>query len=158
MTNKDDPACSVALSRPNVASFLQSFDTPLLAASSRGDRQKFVQGTETGLDLGSVRNVLLRTLNLATGDGEQTLGGDATDGVGFLNEAGRYYAGIFSGTDLGAPVSGTNGTSATWSGRFGATVPYVIKKILLLLLILAQETKLELYRLLLKFLLIVLIL
>ncbi len=50
------------------------------------------------------------------------LNGDSRDGVAFFKSQpttgqASYYAGIFSGTDLGAPVTQT-GKSAYWSGRF----------------------------------------
>ena len=72
-----------------------------------------------GLDVGNVGDVSVYhgTLNLATGDGSQELGGDATDGLAFFTRSIRYYAGIFSGTDLGPPRIETSGT-AEWNGRF----------------------------------------
>ncbi|MGU9963568.1 MAG: hypothetical protein ACNYPD_05610 [Candidatus Halichondribacter symbioticus] len=126
-TNKDDGICAVALSRPNVASFLQSFDMPLSNATTRN---QFVQVTATGLDtgLGSRDISLAGTLNLATGDGDQVLGGDIADGIAFyyykFPDSSRtprqaYYSGIFSGTDLGASRTETSGT-AEWNGRFSA--------------------------------------
>ncbi len=57
------------------------------------------------------------------------LGGFAGDGVGYFwgrhNNVYFGYAGIFSGTDLGAPVSETSGTTASWVGHiqaFGKTL------------------------------------
>ena len=71
----------------------------------------------TGIELGGGRSSAHGSLlNLANGDGDQTLGGDAADGVTFLNN----YAGVLSGTDLGAPRTETTGT-AEWNGRFGTT-------------------------------------
>ena len=129
LTNKDKPTCAVALSRPNVASFLQSFDDSLHTLSSAGSKSAFLQGTETGLNLGEATDIKagtyinISTLNLSSGDGSQSLGGDAVDGVGFvgggLNDGLFYYAGILSGTDLGLPRTETEGT-AMWNGQFGA--------------------------------------
>ena len=121
--NKDNATCAVVLSRPNIASFLQSFDAPLPVLSDAENKHGFLQGTATGLNLGSVTDIDLRALNLATGDGDQSLGGDSVDGVAFfsrnVNSTYYYFAGIFSGTDLGARLTETEGT-AMWNGRFRA--------------------------------------
>ena len=118
-TNKDDDICAVALARPNAASFLQAFDAPLpTLANASKTRHELVQGAVLGSST---------TLNLASGDGDQTLGGDATDGLAIYSRWDRgsgcctlyYYAGIFSNTDLGLPRTETEGT-AMWSGRFRA--------------------------------------
>ena len=119
--NKDNGICAVALSRPNVASFLQSFDEYLRdSIPFNSYRNEFLQGTATGVLAGSQGSAILNTLNLETGDGSQDLGGDATDGIFMRSKfsSANYYAGIFSGTDLGAPVSEPSGTSAEWNGRF----------------------------------------
>ncbi len=117
LDNKNHATCAVALSRPNVASFLQSFDRSLSTLSSvRTAKTDFVQGMPWA-----------RTpiINLATGDGNQSLGGDATDGfyIAHSNQCNScilsYYTGILSGTDLGAPRIETTGT-AEWNGIFSS--------------------------------------
>ena len=108
-----------------------SFDTPLSHAASRDDTEsKFLIGRETDLDTGGV-SVLYNhspnyfgNLNLAdaTFNGV-ALGGDAADGAAFFaanfaSDWGLYsYAGILSGTNLGAPLTDTIGT-AKWVGSF----------------------------------------
>ena len=122
--NKNHADCAVTLSRVTAASFLQSFDTPLPnLANATG--HEFVQGTEIGLDTGEGRSTWRHTLNLASGDGNQIWDGDVTDGVAIHSiydtdvDDTYYYAGIFSGTDLGLPRTETEGT-VTWNGRFRA--------------------------------------
>ena len=69
----------------------------------------------------------VQTLNLltATFDG-LPLDWEAADGVAFfqgqINGASYNYAGIFSGTDLGAPITDTAGTKAIWYGSFNHTL------------------------------------
>ncbi len=51
--------------------------------------------------------------------------GQADDGVAFFYDTVaandyNYYAGILSGTDLGAPITGTADTTAQWEGQFRA--------------------------------------
>ncbi len=114
--------------RPNVASLLQSFDSPLPKfPNADNPKNEFLQGTRNGLDFGDsgVGNGTIATLNLATGNGYRDLGGDEEDGVVFYsglfmgNSVRYYYAGIFSGTDLGLPRTETSGT-AMWNGLFRA--------------------------------------
>ncbi len=101
-----------------------------------GVKNQFLQGVGSGLDEGSAGVVHSRGgLDLATATfGGRRLGGDAADGVGFFRgfstenphyavpevkydeEIKHYnYAGIYSNTNLGAPVSGTG--TASWNGR-----------------------------------------
>ncbi len=87
-------------------------------------RHQFLKGGAAGLDpsgitvINSRRNELY--LDIATFDGK-ALGGDATDGVAFITSVGaKYYSGILSGTDLGAPVDNPAGTTASWVGQFQA--------------------------------------
>ncbi|MCH9664366.1 MAG: hypothetical protein K0U41_00775 [Gammaproteobacteria bacterium] len=119
--NNDDGICTVALARPNVASFLQSFYTPLPTLANVSTRHDFLQGTATGLDNGRGGSIATHTLNLDIGDdGDQVFGGDAADGLAVYSQrrsSTYYYAGIFSGTDLGARLTETEGT-AEWRGRF----------------------------------------
>ena len=83
---------------------------------------QFLQGTATGLITTGTRDSQLnnakptvRTVTLADND----LGGEAADGVAFFNGyAGQqyYYAGILSGTDLGAPLT-QQPTNTVWRGH-----------------------------------------
>ena len=69
----------------------------------------------------------VQTLNLltATFDG-LPLDGESADGVAFfqgqINGTNYNYAGIFSGTDLGAPITDRAGTKAIWYGSFNHTL------------------------------------
>ncbi|MCA8833709.1 MAG: hypothetical protein K8953_01375, partial [Proteobacteria bacterium] len=105
---------------------------------TEGVRNQFLQGVDAlggRLDEGPAGVVHSRgSLNLASSTfGGKRLGGDFADGVGFFRgftpenpiyaetelgypEIKRHnYAGIYSGTNLGAPVSGTG--TASWNGR-----------------------------------------
>ena len=103
---------------------------------TEGVKNQFLQGVDAlggRLDEGPAGVVHSRgSLNLATATfGGRKLGGDAADGVGFfrgfttenpINPEFNYpdidrhnYAGIYSGTNLGAPVSGSG--TASWNGR-----------------------------------------
>ena len=106
--NVDDPTCAVALARPNVATWLQSFTTELSATPVAINT--FLRGTADGLNLGSNLAPNLITLNF----NDVFNDGNMTDGLAFF--LGKSQAGIFSGTDLGAPVTGINGTTANWNG------------------------------------------
>ena len=69
----------------------------------------------------------VQTLNLltATFDG-LPLDREAADGVAFfqgeINRTNYNYAGVFSGTDLGAPITDRAGTKAIWYGSFNHTL------------------------------------
>ncbi|MCA8836074.1 MAG: hypothetical protein K8953_13415, partial [Proteobacteria bacterium] len=111
-----------------------SFDTPLAHGATADDtEEQFLIARETDLDTGGVtaytnlyvsRSSYDKNLNLAdaTFNGV-ALGGDAEDGAAFFsagraNDGGYYsYAGILSGTNLGAPLTDTQGT-AKWIGAF----------------------------------------
>ncbi len=119
--------CTETWARPNAASWANSFitaDTPDGLASAPTPRKNhFLKGTANWLDTGEADVQGKGTLyfNTATYKGFD-LGGDATDGVAFLNNYTRnygsigYYAGILSGTDLGAPLSQT--MKMNWVGQF----------------------------------------
>ena len=119
--------CTETWARPNAASWANSFittDTPDGLASAPTPRKNhFLKGTANWLDTGEADVQGKGTLyfNTATYKGFD-LGGDATDGVAFLNNYTRnygsigYYAGILSGTDLGAPLSQT--MKVNWVGQF----------------------------------------
>ena len=109
-----------------------SFDEPLATEASSDERGgRFLIGRETDLDASRVRNAgrrnpyYLNNLNLAdaTFNGV-ALGGDRADGVAFAsnvraiyNNVLSTYAGVLSGTNLGAPLTDTEG-SAKWIGSF----------------------------------------
>ncbi len=115
------------------ADWVNSFgDTPLPAVPDVVNPQsQFLQGTADGINNGNVEVSTVNNyaggpnsgdlnLNTATFDGVR-LGGDATDGVAYFHGAnGKDYAGIFSGTDLGAPVTETEGT-AKFYGKIGTS-------------------------------------
>ena len=82
--------------------------------------------TATALDetgAGTINAVNKGSLNLANATFKGAgLGGQATDGVSwFWDSTNNFgYAGILAGTDLGAPLTQTNGT-AKWNGHFQTT-------------------------------------
>ncbi len=91
-------------------------------------QNQLLLGTASGVNKGDIVTSSWgdKSLNLNTATfNKQPLRGDATDGVAFIvgkfNNRGSYYAyaGIFSGTDLGAPVTQTSGT-ASWGGEIQA--------------------------------------
>ena len=128
---------------PTAASWLQSLDSPLpiRPEPAHGNpKNEFLQGTETGLNSEGATNPDwglrinskivppnpdVQTLTLASNTLGQpynnSLGGNNADGVAFFRGAVGdniyYYAGILSGTDLGAPRTETSGT-AQWNGIF----------------------------------------
>ena len=120
LDNKNDGTCAVALSRPNIASFLQSFDAPLPVLSDAGNKHGFLRGTETGLDFGTFEHdnrfggapSILRL---------DFLRGNAKNGLAMYEKSdnGYFYAGIFSNTDLGSTLIKTSG-GAQWNGSFRA--------------------------------------
>ncbi len=137
--NIGDVSCAGAFSRPNVASLLKGFTTELTKVPNPSPtKNRFLQGTDVGLDNGTLeiyRNRQLVTLtladNLATGT---SLGGQAADGVAFfgsrVNGKYFYYAGILSGTDLGAPLPTTTekNVKALWNGKIQTMGLYRIEK------------------------------
>ena len=115
---------------PTAKSWLQSFNEPLpKVPNTVNPKNEFLQGTETGFDFNEFSPVTIteiefystptNTLTLAI----NSLGGDSADGVAFFKgQVGNnsyYYAGILSGTDLGALRTETTGT-AQWNGIFQA--------------------------------------
>ncbi len=102
-------------------------DSPNIDSPANG----FLQGAASGLDTtGTGQSALnttppiLYTLNFADATyGGATIGGDERDGLavfsGTIPDGDTFqYAGVFSGTDLGAPVTGTDGATVIWNGRF----------------------------------------
>ncbi len=134
-SNVTDPSCTGVTASPNALTWEDNFvttETPnglSSAPDTTNRRNQFLKGTTNGVNKGDIVVPFSHSevsLNLNTAEFNDTpLGGDAADGVAFI--AGRvysqstfyYYAGIFSGTDLGAPITDTSGT-ARWVGRFQA--------------------------------------
>ncbi len=114
--------CTETWARPNAASLVKSFitdDTPdgLASAPDITRRGQFLKGTADWLDTGEadVDKEGALYFDTATYEGAP-LGGDATDGVAFFSSGYRdYYAGILSGTDLGAPLAQT--MKVNWVGQ-----------------------------------------
>ena len=86
-----------------------------------------MEGGKTGVNGQSIAGINAGThnggiLRLSTGSWRLSpLGGDAADGVAFYTgvrtDIGRrFYSGLISGTDLGKPLTGDEGT-ATWYGQ-----------------------------------------
>ncbi len=111
--------------------------TPLPAVPDVVNPQsQFLRGTADGINNGNVEvaineitidgvnfnlpNSADLNLSTATFDGVG-LGGDAADGVAWFHGAnGKDYGGIFSGTDLGAPLTETEGT-VKFYGKIGTS-------------------------------------
>ena len=104
----------------NAANWVKKNPTALdVPTGRRGRWGRFLKGTADGLNEGEARNIQHQgSLNLKTATfNGVALGGDATDGVAFFWGEYRPFSGIFSGTDLGAPVTELSGT-ASWVGRW----------------------------------------
>ena len=115
--------CTETWARPNAANWAKSFiteDTPdgLASAPTTPKNSQFLKGTADFLDTGeaNVRDEGALYFDTATYKGV-ALGGDATDGVAFFSSGYKgAYAGILSGTDLGAPLAQT--MKVNWVGQF----------------------------------------
>ncbi|MCA8833543.1 MAG: hypothetical protein K8953_00530, partial [Proteobacteria bacterium] len=100
---------------------------------SNTKRQGFVLGNDVGIDLtrglspASATGLTLKTLTLGNdpsfnNQGERFLlsdnGGAATDGVAFIGDGfdNSIYAGLLSGTDLGAPLALNSALQVSWPG------------------------------------------
>ena len=104
--------------------------TSLNLRHSRYRANQFVKGLQEDSDVSHlpIRNktpFTVLTLADSLVGSSQTLGGESEDGVAFFGlkvAHGRFsfYAGVLSGTDLGAPITRTSGTAGTWSGVFQA--------------------------------------
>ncbi len=119
--NRSKSVCRTTVARPNAANWAKQNPNVLTTPTAGVDQ--FLKGTADGVDTGSlsVWGSYEGSLNLntATFNG-RALGGDATDGVAFfIDTRGHFHTGIFSGTDLGAPVTQTSGR-ANWVGQFKA--------------------------------------
>ncbi|MCA8833699.1 MAG: hypothetical protein K8953_01325, partial [Proteobacteria bacterium] len=78
---------------------------------------KFLTGTPTGLTTGAEVRPIVQLTTLASGDGPNALGGEATDGFAIFQAGSTHNAGILSTTRLGAPLSDTF-ANAVWKGLF----------------------------------------
>ncbi|MCA8834987.1 MAG: hypothetical protein K8953_07865, partial [Proteobacteria bacterium] len=130
-----DPCVAADTCPVNTAAWLRSFtgdDAPQTTpATTNPPLHGFLRGGADTLDFGSLRAAFsadptVRPLNLQDATYNNVpLGGDVEDGVAFFETlSGRGdggYAGIFSGTDLGAPLSAyVAGTEpiVVWYGKF----------------------------------------
>ena len=131
-THPSCPAPEPTTPQVTASVWADSFDEPLSHAASNDDTgDKFLIGGATNLDRGGVglhyeSEPEERTLTFANAIfNGAALGEDAADGVAFFhgyirNDIGIYhnaYAGILSGTNLGAPLTNTEG-SAKWFGVY----------------------------------------
>ncbi len=129
VTNQKSTRCSDIVGRATAANWAKensSTSTKIkLDAREIPINSHIVRGLTTSLDtnVGEGNTTAIHTtLSLSNGsfNGER-LGGDATDGAGYfyriIRGHGGHHAGIFSGTDLGAPITGDSGTTASWVGR-----------------------------------------
>ena len=134
-SNAENPICASILSRPTFATWVQSFETAPFTHVSKaraGDenRSEFLQITANGLNIGDSVGIARDDDAI---DGYSVRGGGAAfakDGgvSGFssvkfstFHDTIRAYAGILSGTDLGAPLavpeSSPDGSAiAVWRG------------------------------------------
>ncbi len=134
--NTQNPICAPILSRPTFATWLHSFQTPLNTRANKTRAQgeyyaEFLQGTADGLDIGDVMKVYNGYSYIEAGDPRTSALVLAKDGGadGFLKtylqafdteEIFHRYVGIFSGTDLGAPLPAPAigaPTDAVWLGK-----------------------------------------
>ena len=105
--------CDATFEHPNTATWLNSFrdDTPLAALNTTTAKNQFLLGTADGIDTTGT-NATATTLAIAN---------DAKNGVGFFTANSKFYAGLFSGANLGEPLD--NGTQAgTWTGNLRAVI------------------------------------
>ena len=120
----------------NNAAWLASFGAsppPTTPATTNTPRHGFLQGGTDTVNFGSLRlnngsNPVPITLNLQDATYNNVgLGGDVEDGIAYfealIGGEGGGYAGIFSGTNLGAPLPAYVADTepiARWNGKFGA--------------------------------------
>ena len=117
--NQTHSLCAEVNARVTTARWVNGFDYSLPPAAAMADTwSKFLRGTFDGLDVGDLRDgagapPIVHTLNMRNGAGGENLAGstssDSSNGVGFFQytpQGGttRYYAGLFSGVNLGAPL------------------------------------------------------
>ncbi len=125
-SHRAEPACASTVAGVNAASWAkQNPDAAESVATVTRGQKRFVKGTASGLDVTGVKiytsvhnNSTRGRLNFSTAEfNDRALGGEATDGVAFFFASSGFYAGILSGTDLGAPVDNPAGTTASWVGQ-----------------------------------------
>ncbi len=122
--------------KPDAATWLDGFvtiDNPngLSSVVDINKSSQFLKASETGLDHTGITPRESDVLRLSdvldnNADTSNELPSDvpaavSEDGVAFFyayNRGWKFAAGILSGTDLGAPVTRTNNTSAVWRGKF----------------------------------------
>ncbi|MCA8835637.1 MAG: hypothetical protein K8953_11195, partial [Proteobacteria bacterium] len=113
--------CEATFRHPNAATWAKSFSdnsTPLVALNTTTPENQFLLGTADGIDTPS--NVTATLL---------TIEDDAKNGVGFFTANSKFYAGLFSGANLGKPLD--NGVQAgTWTGSLQATVGATLSAVL----------------------------
>ena len=107
--------CATTLSRPNAATWVQSFATEL--SDTPTPQNKFIRGTADGFNSGNYDSTIL-TLNF----NDVFNDGNVTDGFVYFN-AGSHVA-IFSGTDLGAALPLTARSSVKWRGFIRSSVGF----------------------------------
>ncbi|MCA8833461.1 MAG: hypothetical protein K8953_00120 [Proteobacteria bacterium] len=133
-TTTPTPAIDTTPNRVTAADWVAGFDRIPFHVPSEPrsyQRSQFLRSTRGTLNTGetikrSYSNVVPDVTHLTLADtafGNNR--GDVTDGIAmfkgkFSNGFEQNYAGVLSGTDLGAPVTETTGT-AEWEGRFQTT-------------------------------------
>ncbi len=106
----DATGCDATFEHPNAATWLDSFDTPLVALDTSTPKNQFLLGTADGIDTPS--NVTATLL---------TIEDDAKNGVGFFSANSKFYAGLFNGANLGEPLNDV-AQAGTWTGNLQAVV------------------------------------
>ncbi len=123
--NAGDPKCNHLLSTPNAAGLSQSFNFEGLNTENRTNQ--FLQGTEAELTASKDGLTIEQPTDESSHEGSLNLAvldGDASNGVSFFKGISGtsvfHYAGIFSSTDLGEPLTSTQ-PNAYWKGKFQVT-------------------------------------
>ena len=103
------------LTRPNAATWAKKFrddsDTLVALDTTSTRKNQFLLGTANGID----------TTGTTTTATLLMIGDDSPNGVGFFTANDRFYAGLFDGANLGAPLN--DGTQAgTWTGDLRAVI------------------------------------
>ncbi len=105
--------CEATFELPNTATWVQSFrdGTALAALNTTTAKNQFLLGTADGIDTTGT-NATATTLTIAN---------DAKNGVGFFTANSKFYAGLFSGANLGEPLSDAT-KNGEWTGSLQAVV------------------------------------
>ncbi len=106
--------CEATFRHPNAATWLDSFDTPLVAldANSATAKNQFLLGTADGIPTTGTTVSSATTLTIAN---------DAKNGVGFFTANLKFYAGLFNGANLGEPLDDV-AQAGEWTGSLQAVV------------------------------------